>query len=160
MLNWFWLNFLIAEWQREVALLAWTDSWDLATSNDKSSPVTFVPMTKCKGISSGKSFRLPNSVSLRCCSNRIFSRLSCSARLSSSKNDGEHLHIKHFCVHFTFHKQWHHLGYQTFMYRSLLSVQGVICFINRATILNSLKIQNSDLKIGFLMPWLIRDVSD
>jgi len=62
------------------------------------SPVTFVPMTKCKGISSGRSFRLLNSVSLRCCSNRIFSRLSCSARLSSSKNDGEHLHIKHLCT--------------------------------------------------------------
>ena len=67
-----------------------------------SSPVTFVPMTKCNGISSGRSFRLLNSVSLRCCSNRIFSRLSCSARLSSSKNDGEHLHIKHLCTHFNF----------------------------------------------------------
>ena len=69
-----------------------------------SSPVTFVPMTKCNGISSGRSFRLPNSVSLRCCSNRIFSRLSCSARLSSSKNDGEHLHIKHLCTTLQFDK--------------------------------------------------------
>lgn len=53
--------------------------------------VTFVPITNCNGISGGRSLKLLMSAVFLCCNIRIFCLFLSSSRLSSSKNDCEHL---------------------------------------------------------------------
>ena len=54
-------------------------------------PVTFVPMTRCSGISFGSSLIELNSVVFLCWSWRILSLRSSRTALSSAKKAGEHL---------------------------------------------------------------------
>lgn len=57
----------------------------------KKLPVTFVPITRGNGISSGRSLNCEISATLRCCKSLIFCRFCFNADLSSSKNAEEHL---------------------------------------------------------------------
>ena len=54
-------------------------------------PVTLVPMTRCMGISSGRSLKVWSSDILRCWRSRILVRLASRAARSSSKKAAEHL---------------------------------------------------------------------
>lgn len=57
----------------------------------KTLPVTFVPITRCMGISSGRSLKVCSSDIFLCCRSLIFVRLASRAPRSSSKKAGEHL---------------------------------------------------------------------
>lgn len=57
----------------------------------QNSPVTLVPMTNGKGISSGRSLQSEMSVIFLCCNRRIFCLFCFSAVRSSAKNAEEHL---------------------------------------------------------------------
>lgn len=57
----------------------------------QTSPVTFVPITRCMGISSGKSLKVCSSDIFLCCRSLILVRLASRAPRSSSKKAGEHL---------------------------------------------------------------------